>query len=713
MERAFNLDAYQFDLATSLPYILAAGTVVAMGAFVALVRGPGPLRYTFLGICGCVLPFVVGYGLNANTLDLAVVEMNSRWCIALTPMAGACVMMFDLSLARKLAQYKRVVAVAIATSAVLAVLSVSTALTVDGAWVTPSGIPFAKAGLLGPVIIATIGLWVIIGSWVLWQSLDTEPSPVRRRQFKGAIWAFMIAALGTVDGLLSFEIGYYPVSWFFLTVGSLVALRSLVADDLVHVQQFSAGGLWTGVYLIAAATGVWFVAERGSAVAVAVAVVALFLLLRVLSGLLGLLGRGDSHADTPAVRALDKYARTVQSARTIEEVGVSTRELFELAIGAGQITLFVPSTADYSWRRADGEVLIEQATPDPLLLGWFVANAWPIARDALTVARLGELREPLERLFDVHQAEVIAPLVNQDELVGLVAIGDLPGGRALRPDETELLSRALEHTRAGVVYARMYLETHARVEVAKEVELAAAVQEAFVPEQAATDYGRIRVGGVYAPASRCGGDWWSSHSLPDDRVLVLIGDVTGHGVAAAMVTAAAKGCCDVALRLMGKDVDVVRLLELLHAAVRRTGGDEFHMTCFATLFDMNQKTITFANAGHVVPYVLRQSNGESKLDVLVARGNPLGASEDPEYVAHTCDVETGDVLVWYTDGIVECTNTAGHPYGDRRFQRALRRLIGEDSDVDELRDILLREALVFHDGNPAADDITLVVGRVM
>jgi sigma-B regulation protein RsbU (phosphoserine phosphatase) len=259
----------------------------------------------------------------------------------------------------------------------------------------------------------------------------------------------------------------------------------------------------------------------------------------------------------------------------------------------------------------------------------------------------------------------------------------------------------------------MRREATTRVEVDKEVDLAAAVQQAFIPKAEMVAVAGMTFSGLYAPASRCGGDWWSVHKLPRDRVLVLIGDVTGHGIPAAMVTAAAKGCYDVAQRLMGGDLDVVRLLDLLDASVRRAGGRQFYMTCFATLLDPPNRRVTFANAGHVVPYLCRPSpDGGIVLDALVARGNPLGATEKSEFRSTTRDLEDGDILVWYTDGIVECTNPQRRQFGDRRMQRVLRRIDPGSADVRGIRNSLVRAAVAFQEGQPADDDITLVVGRV-
>jgi sigma-B regulation protein RsbU (phosphoserine phosphatase) len=239
------------------------------------------------------------------------------------------------------------------------------------------------------------------------------------------------------------------------------------------------------------------------------------------------------------------------------------------------------------------------------------------------------------------------------------------------------------------------------------------VQAAFVPKGDLVRCGNTSFAGVYQPASRCGGDWWSVHALPGDRVLVLIGDVTGHGVAAAMVTAAAKGCYDVAQRLMGQELDVVRLLDLLDSSVRRAGGEQFYMTCFATLLDPGRGQVTYANAGHVVPYLCRpRGDGQVELDALVARGNPLGAADRAELQALTREVARGDILIWYTDGIVECTNPLGKQFGDRRMQRLLRKTAGNGASVQSIRNGLVRAVVAFQEGQPADDDITLVVGKI-
>src|SRR5262249_44194622 len=154
--------------------------------------------------------------------------------------------------------------------------------------------------------------------------------------------------------------------------------------------------------------------------------------------------------------------------------------------------------------------------------------------------------------------------------------------------------------------------------------------------------------GYFAPASQVGGDWWTVHDLPGDRLLVVIGDVTGHGTAAAMITSCAKAACDTVRSLAGDKLTVSYLLGALNGAVYETARRKFVMTCFASIIDLRARTITFANAGHNFPYLLRPRSGEAggsggdDLQVLMSRGNPLGDAPESTYTERSQPLEAGD-----------------------------------------------------------------------
>ena len=719
MSDLLRADSYQFD-PLSIPFLGAVVAVTAVTLYVALTRGNPMLRGSLLLMCLGLLAFVGGSAAVGSTRDPEVALRLWRLAISLLPLSSAGALLFLLALAHRVAQHRILVVVAFASVLVVAPLTAFTDLVARDAWVTPSGLYYFAVPYNGLAQLQAmlIGLWVSLGVIIVWRRIQAEPSEARRRQLRGSAIAFGLCALGLVDVPLSYRFGWYPVSWVFLTVGVLLALRLMVADDLIRARALDRRVPLAVLYAAAAAAGLWFGMRAagpylsplvGGAVAVSV-----YVALRVAIAVVYTAVRpNEVGADTPLERALGRWVHQVQALRNEPEIAASTVEVLQIGLGCERIAFLVPSRADYSWESADGEPLPEMAPPDPRLLAWLVDRPRPLSRDDLEALRLGDLREPLERLFDAHQAELLIPLVSRDEVVGLIAAAATGGARGLRSEELQFLARLQEHAAAAVVYARMNRDATEQVEVEREVGLAAAVQAAFIPGAQVMNCGDLVLAGIYAPASRCGGDWWSVHRLPAGRILLLIGDVTGHGVAAAMVTAAAKGCYDVAQRLMGDDLDVVRLLELLDASVRRAGAAELHTTCFATLVDPGAGVVTFANAGHVVPYVCRPHGGGVALDALVARGDPLGSgASTPGYHAVQHPIASGDLLVWYTDGLVECTNPLRHQFGDRRMQRLLRRLPAKADDVAAIRDQMLNAAVAFQEGQPPDDDITLVVGRI-
>jgi serine phosphatase RsbU (regulator of sigma subunit) len=159
------------------------------------------------------------------------------------------------------------------------------------------------------------------------------------------------------------------------------------------------------------------------------------------------------------------------------------------------------------------------------------------------------------------------------------------GRDPLRGRQLAFLDRAAERLAEALLHARMAHRAGERAALAREVELAATVQGELLPGKGPHVHGDITVVGSWKPATRCAGDFWGVYPLARGRVLVAIGDVTGHGVASAMVTAAAVGACDVCVRRNPEELDLAELVTALDAAVRRVGGGELAMTCFAAIFD--------------------------------------------------------------------------------------------------------------------------------
>ncbi len=252
-------------------------------------------------------------------------------------------------------------------------------------------------------------------------------------------------------------------------------------------------------------------------------------------------------------------------------------------------------------------------------------------------------------------------------------------------------------------------QTAEKAKLEQELEVAKTIQETLVPSDAPVKKPNLTFAGFYQPAAQTGGDWWTWADLPGGRILLVIGDVTGHGIPSAMITAAAKSACDVA-RYIHEEITVTRLLEIMNHAIFESAKRRFVMTCFASIVDTKARTITYANAGHNFPYLYRQSEGKGEFGSLMIRGNRLGDDPNSKYEAKTTDLAIGDVLVWYTDGIVECENTIGEEYGEKRFRASVKKAAA--LDASEMRDSIIADASNYFGDTSRKDDITMVVGRI-
>ncbi|MGH9884600.1 MAG: PP2C family protein-serine/threonine phosphatase, partial [bacterium] len=191
---------------------------------------------------------------------------------------------------------------------------------------------------------------------------------------------------------------------------------------------------------------------------------------------------------------------------------------------------------------------------------------------------------------------------------------------------------------------------------------------------------------------------------------------TGHGVASAMVAAAAIGACDVCVRRAGADLDLGELIAALDAAVHRVGAGDLAMTCFAAILDPARREVRFVSCGHPAPYLCRLTDkpleAAIELHALVGRGNPLGTGLPANARLQRRALEAGDLVVWYTDGVVEAQDPAGAAYGDRRLQHLLKSLDRPRLTPVGVHDLVHRGVAAHRAGRPPDDDETLVVAQL-
>ncbi|MBI4510905.1 MAG: serine/threonine-protein phosphatase [Deltaproteobacteria bacterium] len=400
--------------------------------------------------------------------------------------------------------------------------------------------------------------------------------------------------------------------------------------------------------------------------------------------------------------ALTSFIETSLDLGTLGDALSAAAETAHRAFRTTRVVLFEPAGKEGHWDSwvPGGESL--EPVPDAVrgLFSWFKHNPRLIILDEIAAQRYGAMRLPLSTLKERQGIDVLLPLVDRGITLGAVglALGHRPSER-----ERKLLEDFRVAVTACSANMRLHREAAQKLTLEKEVDLASAVQQAIVPAIAEGSSGKVSWVGHFRPAGQAGSDFWTAYDLGGGRVLVIIGDVVGSGLAGSMVTAVAKSTCDAVME-SGSKVDAPSVLSALNRALYRPSRP-IHMMCFAALVDGNRGIVQFANGGHQVPYHVSQ--GDSPLGVLGGGGPILGELPEVRFKESEKPFREGDLLVLYTDGIVEATNASGDTFGDRRLQRVVRS--ARDLAPAEVRDRILGTLAEFRGDVPPVDDEALVV----
>jgi sigma-B regulation protein RsbU (phosphoserine phosphatase) len=236
----------------------------------------------------------------------------------------------------------------------------------------------------------------------------------------------------------------------------------------------------------------------------------------------------------------------------------------------------------------------------------------------------------------------------------------------------------------------------------EELEYAREIQLSMLPK-AAPDVGWLEMAALSLPASEVGGDYYDYFQLDDHRLAVVVGDVTGHGVASGLVLSGVRASLNL---LAGEFEDPAAVLGRLNLMLKRTAPRRMHMTLGVAVFDRARCEVTVALAGHPPAVVIRAGDGSVRQ---VGRSSvPLGALERAVFRAETIALDPGDRVVLFSDGLVETEDVGEVQYGWERLESFLAGL-GANGDAKSVRDGLLRD-LWDHKGEAEqVDDVTMVV----
>ena len=262
---------------------------------------------------------------------------------------------------------------------------------------------------------------------------------------------------------------------------------------------------------------------------------------------------------------------------------------------------------------------------------------------------------------------------------------------------------------------------HKNAEVEADLDLAREIQQAFLPQQyinfprnAAPAEGALRFYHRYAPASTLGGDFSDILLLSQTKAGVFVCDVMGHGVRSALVTAIVRGQIEELMPFAG---DPGRMLSEVNrslcAILQRTKTPMFASAIYMVA-DVEKQELRYASAGHPSPFKAQRDAPSGPLTMLCApeeSGPALGVIEDVQYETFSCPISPGDLLILFTDGLVEIESESGQLFEEAELQHAIEARLHQP--VDQMLDEVLEEARSLTPDKQFADDICLVGVEVM
>ena len=293
-------------------------------------------------------------------------------------------------------------------------------------------------------------------------------------------------------------------------------------------------------------------------------------------------------------------------------------------------------------------------------------------------------------------------LIGRNKKIGTLVLSDARPNR-FSADDCAIIRIAAKEIAVVIDNARLY-ETNARIyaDLDREMRRVQDIQRLLLPQDNPLE-ASLNIEAITIPAREMGGDYYDYFPFDDHRLLLAIGDVTGKGVAAALMMVAIKTALQIRLETTHDLCAIMRALNTLVS--QQASRSKQYMTLFLGIIDTAAQTLTYCNAGHNFPYVI--SRAPASLRYLEHSFLPLGFKETECFEAQVAPYNPEDILFFYTDGVVEAMDDNRELFGYPRLESLL--LTHCHEDLLNLHVTILKEIETFCHETPQDDDLTMIL----
>ncbi len=318
--------------------------------------------------------------------------------------------------------------------------------------------------------------------------------------------------------------------------------------------------------------------------------------------------------------------------------------------------------------------------------------------------------EERDQLAALH-SELLLPFSVKDDLLGFISLGQKLSEAPYSGTDLRLLNSVAAQTALALEVARlttaMGQELAVRERLSRELEIAREVQQHLFPQHLPAISG-LEYCGLCHPAREVGGDYYDFLELPGGKFGVAIGDVSGKGIGASLMMAS---LCASLRSQAAIAANLTELIERVNSLVYGASSVNRYATFFYAEYDPRNRQISYVNAGHNPPVVLRGSNSACQIFRWEAGGPPVGLLPNARYEQVSFTLEPDDILVLFTDGISESMNGNDEEWSEERLIDLAKTCDGLPATA--IMDRIMTAAQAFAQGAPQHDDMTVVALRVL
>lgn len=302
----------------------------------------------------------------------------------------------------------------------------------------------------------------------------------------------------------------------------------------------------------------------------------------------------------------------------------------------------------------------------------------------------------------VTSSVLVLPLCGDGQVIGALQLLNKPGG--FTAHDIGLLKLAAVYAASAIHTQRLRREAEAARLLYRDLEIAREVQQRLLPARERTLPG-VEYSFFCRSAKSVGGDYCDFIELPENRLAITLGDVSGKGIPAAILMASLQA--SLRALLMQGCPDPATLIESFNRAVRASSTPDRYSTLFFALFDLDTRQLTYVNAGQSPPMLIRK---DGNIERLSEGGLPAGLLPFSKYRQGVVNLEAGDTLVCTSDGITEAANIQDEMWGDEEVEKLLR--ASANLSCDALVARLAEAADTFVAGAEQSDDMTILAIRL-